>query len=133
MADTAQETLLQPQDAAERSAEATPAAGPAAPQPSWCTPSGCAKCALQLRHDVKHSSAVAQQGTVVPALEMALILPFGGLWAWAWQLPACGLLFRCGCSFPWSGGVAGCNIHNLSGPKCPWCNAVASQAMCRCL
>lgn len=34
----------------------------------------------------------------------------------------CGLLFRCGCTWPWAGGAADCNVHNPSGPKCPWCN-----------
>ena len=125
MADTAQDALLQPQveSSAAAAASGTGAASQPTSQQSCFTPLGCAACALQLRHDVKHSSAVAQAGTAVPALEMLVILPFGKAWAWAWQLPACGLLFRCGCSFPWSGGVAGCNIHNPSGPKCPWCNA----------
>ena len=23
---------------------------------------------------------------------------------------------------PWAGGAQRCNVHHLSGPKCPWCN-----------
>jgi hypothetical protein len=41
---------------------------------------------------------------------------------WALHNPYCGLLFRCGCTWPWAGGWAGCNFHNPAGPRCPWCN-----------
>lgn len=41
---------------------------------------------------------------------------------WALHNPYCGLLFRCGCTWPWAGGWADCNYHNVRGPKCPWCN-----------
>ena len=41
---------------------------------------------------------------------------------WAMHNRYCGFLFRCGCTFPWAGGVSACNIHNPAGPKCPWCN-----------
>ncbi len=36
-------------------------------------------------------------------------------------LPLCGVLHRCGCRAPWSGGETLCNVHNLEGPHCPWC------------
>ena len=36
----------------------------------------------------------------------------------------CGAVMRCECSFPWMGGWARCNAHNLrGGPRCPWCTA----------
>lgn len=51
--------------------------------------------------------------------------------------PTCNFLFRCGCTWEWSGGWKDCNIFsqgmvvwlqivlidlsNYSGPKCPWC------------
>jgi hypothetical protein len=35
--------------------------------------------------------------------------------------PLCGVLHRCGCSPPWSGGHGRCNIHRPEGPHCPWC------------
>lgn len=36
----------------------------------------------------------------------------------------CGTVMRCGCTFPWLGGWANCNVHNtLGGPRCPWCTA----------
>lgn len=36
-------------------------------------------------------------------------------------LPLCGVLHRCGCRAPWAGGETRCNVHNLEGPHCPWC------------
>jgi len=38
-------------------------------------------------------------------------------------LPYCNLLFKCGCKFPWQGGVDFCNIHQAGVPHCPWCVA----------
>eukprot|EP00913_Durusdinium_trenchii_P005758 g5372.t1 len=40
----------------------------------------------------------------------------------------CSWLFRCGCTWEWSGGWDNCNVHNASGPKCPWCVARLSLA-----
>ena len=37
--------------------------------------------------------------------------------------PLCGLLFQCGCTWEWSGGVKPCNIYNKEGPHCPWCSS----------
>ena len=33
-------------------------------------------------------------------------------------LPLCNLLFSCGCTFT---GPEHCNVHHLTGPRCPWC------------
>lgn len=41
---------------------------------------------------------------------------------WIFHNPFCGVIFRCGCTWPWAGGWSNCNVHNASGPKCPWCN-----------
>jgi hypothetical protein len=35
--------------------------------------------------------------------------------------PLCNLFFHCGCGWL---GPAHCNIHNASGPHCPWCVGV---------
>lgn len=40
----------------------------------------------------------------------------------------CGLLFRCGCTWPWAGGDINCNLFNPTGPKCPWCVARPATA-----
>ncbi|KAK3272563.1 hypothetical protein CYMTET_19153 [Cymbomonas tetramitiformis] len=42
---------------------------------------------------------------------------------WVFHNPYCGLLFRCGCTWNWAGGWDGCNVHNPTGPHCPWCAA----------
>jgi hypothetical protein len=149
MADSAlaSESLLQQDDvdtASRGSSADAPAGGtPAVPTPPWAalaTRCGCRRggggCVQRVLDDVKASSSssrsssgaaaeadAAGPGLAITALEALLILPFSGLWAWVWQLPICGLLFRCGCTFSWRGGVSNCNINNPSGPKCPWCNA----------
>merc|ERR1712146_167244 len=37
----------------------------------------------------------------------------------------CGVVFRCGCTWPWAGGWKYCNVHNPdpNSPRCPWCIA----------
>jgi len=36
--------------------------------------------------------------------------------------PLCGLLFDCGCTWPWAGLESHCNIHDPSAVhQCPWC------------
>lgn len=30
------------------------------------------------------------------------------------------LLFKCGCTWNWAGGWDDCNVHNVTGPRCPW-------------
>merc|ERR1719483_1359251 len=33
----------------------------------------------------------------------------------------CNLMFGCRCLAPWNGGWIFCNVHEKSGPRCPWC------------
>jgi hypothetical protein len=33
----------------------------------------------------------------------------------------CGTIFQCGCQSMWQASAAHCNIHNKTGPHCPWC------------
>lgn len=36
--------------------------------------------------------------------------------------PYCGLLFGCGCSWPWEGLADHCNFFDPASPlRCPWC------------
>ena len=36
--------------------------------------------------------------------------------------PYCGYLFECGCTWPWAGLDADCNIHQAHAEhRCPWC------------
>ena len=36
-------------------------------------------------------------------------------------MPICNLVFDCGCTWPWLGGVQHCNIHVAGPPDCPLC------------
>ncbi len=36
-------------------------------------------------------------------------------------LPLCDLLFVCGCTWAWAGGVDHCNLFHAGAPHCPWC------------
>ena len=58
-----------------------------------------------------------------------VIFGFSYLFSYLFLLPYCGLLFRCGCTFLWLGGVSNCNINNPHAQhKCPWCVAPKSTA-----
>jgi hypothetical protein len=40
--------------------------------------------------------------------------------------PVCGLLFDCGCTWPWAGLARGCNYFDPASPiHCPWCDTLA--------
>jgi len=41
--------------------------------------------------------------------------------------PLCGLLFDCGCTWPWLGLESHCNIHNSEAEhQCPWCVSIVA-------
>ncbi len=40
-------------------------------------------------------------------------------------MPVCNLVFDCGCTWPWLGGVQHCNIHVAGPPDCPLCKGGA--------
>lgn len=43
--------------------------------------------------------------------------------------PLCGLLFDCGCTWPWAGLESHCNIHNSAAVhQCPWCVSTLAGA-----
>lgn len=66
-----------------------------------------------------------RQRTAAEASELGLLAP-AACWAfnWVFHNPFCAALFRCGCTWNWAGGWADCNVHNPSGPRCPWCNVM---------
>jgi len=44
--------------------------------------------------------------------------------------PLCGLLFNCGCTWPWQGLESHCNIHQPETVhQCPWCVSVLMGAI----
>ena len=49
---------------------------------------------------------------------------------WILHNPMCTAMFRCGCVLPPPLGVGWqhCNVHNLTGPRCPWCMAPSASA-----
>lgn len=57
------------------------------------------------------------------ALEAVVVLVVDYAFLWVFHNPYCGLLFRCGCTWNWAGGWTKCNVHNPTGPRCPWCDA----------
>jgi len=57
-------------------------------------------------------------------LEFLIIILSTYAFSFLFTTPYCGFLYRCGCTWVWSGGVNKCNVHNTVGmPKCPWCIA----------
>jgi hypothetical protein len=58
-----------------------------------------------------------------------IIFGFSYFFSFLFLLPYCGLLFRCGCTFLWLGGISKCNIYDPHEPhKCPWCMAPKSTS-----
>lgn len=57
-------------------------------------------------------------------LEVGALCGLAWAFVWAFQIPYCGALFQCGCTFPWAGGATNCNIHDYHTPNCPWCMAL---------
>jgi hypothetical protein len=57
------------------------------------------------------------------SLKILVLLLLASSVEYVFHNPYCNLLFRCGCTWNWSGGWEKCNFHNLTGPKCPWCSA----------
>lgn len=41
--------------------------------------------------------------------------------------PICDAMFRCGCTWNWAGGWNACNVHNPTGPRCPFCASPSSR------
>eukprot|EP01090_Pellita_catalonica_P017997 TRINITY_DN5620_c1_g1_i1.p1 TRINITY_DN5620_c1_g1~~TRINITY_DN5620_c1_g1_i1.p1 ORF type:complete len:207 (+),score=26.30 TRINITY_DN5620_c1_g1_i1:271-891(+) len=54
---------------------------------------------------------------------LILIVVGSLLLSWVFITPYCGVLFRCGCTWIWDGGIEGCNIYTKHVPHCPWCVA----------
>jgi len=57
------------------------------------------------------------------ALEFVVVVALCFSLSYVFSTPYCGALFRCGCTWIWAGGSDKCNVHNPTGPHCPWCTA----------
>lgn len=53
--------------------------------------------------------------------QQALTFALAAVCAGVLFVDMCGVIFDCGCTSLWAGGSASCNVHNASGPHCPWC------------
>ena len=58
---------------------------------------------------------MSRAGRGAAALAAVLLVSF------ALFLPLCAVAHRCGCTWPWAGAEARCNVHAPAGPHCPWC------------
>jgi hypothetical protein len=65
---------------------------------------------------------------VVPFLETFLYIIAMWFWDVLWENKYCNFLFRCGCTWNWDGGWDKCNVHNATGPRCPFCAATGVVA-----
>ena len=56
--------------------------------------------------------------------EICLVGLLCWLFVYLFHIRYCGVMYQCGCTWPWNGGVKPCNVFNTQGkPKCPWCSA----------
>jgi len=60
--------------------------------------------------------------------QILFISGFSYGWSRLFLLPYCNILFRCGCTWEWAGGIEHCNIFDNDKPHCPWCSANANVA-----
>lgn len=58
-------------------------------------------------------------------LVLLFTLAFAWAFAWAFLTPFCGLVFHCGCTWPWAGGAEKC-VGAIDAVciqhTCPWCS-----------
>lgn len=78
---------------------------------------GCRSCCLTRR------APWWQRG-----IEATFVVGCSWAWNWAMSTATCGVIFRCGCTFPWAGGWDNCNVHRPTGPRCPRCIMPTSSA-----
>ncbi len=59
------------------------------------------------------------------ALVLRSLVVLLALWVfdYCFHNPFCNAMYRCGCTWNWAGGWDKCNVHNPTGPRCPWCAA----------
>ena len=60
-------------------------------------------------------------GFILRTLEFLGVLVVSCVTMWILLLPYCDVLFLCGCTWHWQGGVDSCNINDPDSPSCPWC------------
>mmetsp|Transcript_21063 Transcript_21063/g.53325 ORF Transcript_21063/g.53325 Transcript_21063/m.53325 type:complete len:199 (+) Transcript_21063:56-652(+) len=82
------------------------------------------------RHKLDREESRRKMTLCVVAYGLDLVLV--SAWAFAlgalFTLPYCGLLFRCGCTWVWAGGIERCNIFDPEAPSCPFCTLSSALA-----
>jgi len=83
---------------------------------------------------LRASTAVDLIGACSPArqaqaTELAIAATFSFFFDYVMHNPLCATLFRCGCTWPWAGAAAACNVHTAvhagtRNAKCPWCDVM---------
>ena len=67
--------------------------------------------------------SAVNQARLRNTIEVVVLVAFSMLFSWVFIFPYCGLLFRCGCTWLWAGGIDSCNIFDKDTPNCPFCTA----------
>ncbi|MCG8607325.1 hypothetical protein MJD09_20375 [bacterium] len=57
----------------------------------------------------------------IPSLRFQLVLLTSIIFSGVMLLPLCDAIYKCGCTFPWSGAADYCNVRKAGVPHCPWC------------
>ena len=88
----------------------------------------CHDCADTSSEEAKRDLPTYKSKLLKTTSEVALMGAFVYGFDWLMHDKFCNFLYQCGCTYIFAGGWDDCNVHNASGPKCPWCMASASVA-----
>ncbi|MGR9100857.1 MAG: hypothetical protein ACU826_09855, partial [Gammaproteobacteria bacterium] len=73
---------------------------------------------------LKKAAAFASSNLKMPAGLVTLLIALAGI------TPLCGVLFDCGCTWPWMGLDQNCNINDPAARfECPWCASWAAGGL----
>lgn len=79
-------------------------------------------CCMTLQASCKISVMLSKRArTLYSTLEVTVVAAMCQFFQCLIHNQFCNVLFRCGCTWDWNGGWVRCNVHNMNGPKCPWC------------
>eukprot|EP01084_Bolivina_argentea_P184573 318335_1 len=78
--------------------------------------------------DTTDSNVYTRKLWICRLFELIIVAVLICIFSYYFHNPLCGFIFQCGCTFGATSyeGWIHCNIHNVSGPKCPWCHAKKS-------
>jgi hypothetical protein len=88
----------------------------------------CHECADTNALEAIETPEVYRHKLLGTSLEAVTVGVYAYWWDWLMHDVYCDFMFKCGCTWIFAGGWDDCNVHNASGPKCPYCTASASVA-----